>query len=208
MTKEQSRDVVGVDKILKDRYRGEGVSGNDPTAMPCILPLERSVFQSADEMPKGFDFGMGARPSSRYDPRPLLRAPDPRGNAPMSSPTANRVLLVEDERDLRSYMAILLTRNEFDVVEADDGLLAVERFHQEGPFNLAIIDMNLPGCTGLEVCRELLASDARLPIIICTAGTLNGHEKDFQQLGVNRVVAKPFYPEELLEEVSRAVGQI
>ena len=124
----------------------------------------------------------------------------------MSSPMLNKVLLVEDERDLRSLMALLLEKHDLGVVEADDGPVPVERFQREGPFSLAIIDINLPGYSGVEVCRRLLAQDADLPIIICTAGVIHRHEEELRRLGVHRILSKPFYPEMLLEEVERALG--
>ena len=65
------------------------------------------------------------------------------------------LLLVEDEDRLRGLVAQFLRGEGFRVVEAADGPQGVERFRDSGPFDLALVDLNLPIFSGVEVCRRI-----------------------------------------------------
>lgn len=126
----------------------------------------------------------------------------------MSSPVVHRILLVEDERDLRKLMAQLLVFHDPSVVvaEAEDGPSAIDVFEREGPFDLAVIDINLPVISGVEVCHRLLAQHPKLAVVICTAGVTSKHEDELLGLGVDRFLPKPFYPEQFLEMIEDSLA--
>lgn len=65
------------------------------------------------------------------------------------------LLLVEDESRLRNLVAQVLKCEGYGVVEAADGREGVDRFHDSGPFDLLLVDLNLPVFSGVEVCRQV-----------------------------------------------------
>ncbi len=113
-----------------------------------------------------------------------------------------RVLVVDDEPMVREVLARYLERDGFDVLTADDGKQALERFDQHRP-DLVLLDLMLPRIDGLEVFRRLRAvSD--VPVIMITA---RGQETDRivgLDLGADDYVAKPLSPREVVSRV-RAV---
>ena len=72
----------------------------------------------------------------------------------MGAQRQGRILLVEDETLLRSLIAQFLRGEGFEVVEAGDGREGVERFSSGNPFDLVLLDLNLPILPGIEVCRR------------------------------------------------------
>jgi DNA-binding response OmpR family regulator len=65
-----------------------------------------------------------------------------------------RILLVDDEQSVQALLSYPLRKEGYDVVQATDGLQALERFDQQ-PFDLVVLDLMLPKLDGLEVCRRL-----------------------------------------------------
>lgn len=112
------------------------------------------------------------------------------------------LLLVEDEDGLRGLVAAFLRAAGYVVVEAADGPAAVDRFGDSGPFDLAIVDLNLPGFSGVEVCRRLRAARPDQPILICSAAVLPDFEGALRQLGVEHILTKPFHPDALLAHIA------
>ena len=113
------------------------------------------------------------------------------------------LLLVEDERLLRGLVAQFLRGADYRVVEAGDGPEGVARFEDAGPFDLALVDLNLPYFSGVEVCRRILRSRPEQRIMICSAAILDDHEDALMALGVDHFLTKPYHPESLLEHIAR-----
>src|SRR6266478_8352528 len=118
---------------------------------------------------------------------------------------ASRVLIVEDERDIRDLLVLHLQRDGFEVTSAGSGEEALAQVRQSPP-DLLVLDLMLPAMGGLEVCRRLRQEQATatLPIVMLTA---KGDEVDRVlglELGADDYVVKPFSPKELLARV-RAV---
>ena len=116
-----------------------------------------------------------------------------------------KILVVEDEADIRELIRFNLEREGFAVEEAGTGAEALERVKRRVP-DLLLLDLMLPGMPGLEVCRALRGSKdtASLPIVIVTA---KGTEVDKilgLEMGADDYVVKPFSPRELIARV-RAV---
>jgi two-component system phosphate regulon response regulator PhoB len=123
--------------------------------------------------------------------------------------TMSAVLLVEDDPDIRHLVSYKLTRSGLDVVEAADGRTALDLARRDPP-DLIILDVRMPGMSGLEVCRELRAGPrtARLPIIMLTA---SAHPQDREQAfaaGATDYVVKPFSPRALLEHVEAVLQRV
>jgi DNA-binding response OmpR family regulator len=117
----------------------------------------------------------------------------------MDRPT--RILLVEDEDHLRLLVAQFLEGRGFEVVAAADGPAGIARFADAGPFDLALLDLNLPGCSGVDVCRSIRAREPALPVLIVSAAVLTEHEWDLRALGVSSWLTKPYHPAALLERI-------
>jgi two-component system phosphate regulon response regulator PhoB len=114
----------------------------------------------------------------------------------------NTILVADDEESLRLLIRTTLDSPEFTILEASDGITALETARQELP-DLIVLDWMMPGKNGLEVARELRA-DARTRGIAILMLTAMGQEKDRKEglgAGVQAFLVKPFSPLELLERV-------
>ena len=114
----------------------------------------------------------------------------------------NTILVADDEDSLRLLIRTTLESAELNILEAGDGVEALEIARQERP-DLIVLDWMMPGKTGLEVARELRA-DPRTAAIAILMLTAMGQEKDKKEglaAGVQAFLVKPFSPLDLLEKV-------
>jgi DNA-binding response OmpR family regulator len=111
------------------------------------------------------------------------------------------LLLVEDEAVLRGLVAQFLRGARFQVVEAADGPEGVARFVEDGPFDLALVDLNLPGFSGVEVCRRIKRHRPEQAILVCSAAIVEEHEAALWELGIDQFLTKPYHPEDLLARI-------
>lgn len=117
------------------------------------------------------------------------------------------LLLVEDEERLRGLVSQFLQGEGYAVEEAADGPEGVERYLQRGPFDLVLVDLNLPGFSGVEVCRRVKAIRQEQRLMVCSAAVLHDHEQELAGLGVDHFLSKPYHPLELLDHVAREVAR-
>lgn len=110
-----------------------------------------------------------------------------------------RVLVVDDEAAIVELVSYNLTREGFDVISESDGKNAVERAQSDLP-DLIILDVMLPGITGLDVCRAL-RKFTDVPIIMLTARKDEVDRVLGLELGADDYVTKPFSPRELIARV-------
>ena len=111
-----------------------------------------------------------------------------------------KILVVDDESRMRKLVRDFLEREGFCVLEAENGLEAVDRFYEEKDIALIILDVMMPKMDGWGVCREI-RKESKVPIIMLTA---RGDERDELQgfeLGVDEYIAKPFSPKILVARV-------
>jgi two-component system phosphate regulon response regulator PhoB len=113
-----------------------------------------------------------------------------------------KVMVVEDESDIREILKNLLEEEGFQVVALDNGMNLLEELKSNRP-DLLLLDQILPGKTGVEALREVRASQnfGRLPVIMVTG--LSGEEDKVNALdiGADDYVTKPFYPKELAARI-------
>jgi DNA-binding response OmpR family regulator len=125
-----------------------------------------------------------------------------RAGAPLQRPThfpSPRILVVDDDSDLRLLYADALTRPGYHVVAAEDGAAAWEAL-QNKAFNLLITDNNMPRLTGVELVRKLRSARMALPVVM--AAELPMHELARNpSLQLAALLPKPFYVSQLLETV-------
>ena len=122
----------------------------------------------------------------------------------MDGKRAGKLLLVEDEHTLRILIAQFLRGENFEVVEAADGLEGVGLFSSQGPFDLVLLDLNLPRLPGVEVCRRIKLEQPMQPVIICSAAILDDHINELHAMQVEQFLTKPYHPLELLDRIPRA----
>jgi two-component system, OmpR family, alkaline phosphatase synthesis response regulator PhoP len=120
-----------------------------------------------------------------------------------------KILVVEDEGDIRELMRFNLSQEGFVVEEAGDGAEALDRIERRAP-DLVLLDLMLPRMSGLELCRRLRANPAtaRLPIIVVTA---KGSEVDRilgLEMGADDYVVKPFSPREVVARVKALLRRV
>jgi two-component system alkaline phosphatase synthesis response regulator PhoP len=116
--------------------------------------------------------------------------------------TRARVLIVEDEADIRELVRYNLEREGFAVEEAADGPVALEKLRRRPP-DLVVLDLMLPGMPGLEICRQIRQTreTAQLPILILTAKGTEVDKVLGLEMGADDYVVKPFSPREVVARI-------
>jgi phosphate regulon transcriptional regulator PhoB len=113
-----------------------------------------------------------------------------------------KVLVVEDEKDIRDLIRYNLEQDGFAVLEADEGELALALVKRERPA-LVILDIMLPGMSGLDICRAIRHDDetTAVPILMLTARAAEVDKVVGLEMGADDYVTKPFSPRELLARI-------
>jgi DNA-binding response OmpR family regulator len=111
-----------------------------------------------------------------------------------------KILLVEDEQRIADTLRLGLVENGYEVEVAYDGKMGY-KLYQAQPFNLVVLDLNLPEINGYELCKLIRASNSNIPVIILTA--LNSLEDKIEgyDAGADDYVIKPFEFRELLMKI-------
>jgi len=119
--------------------------------------------------------------------------------------TRKRLLVVDDDPNLREVYADVLSAEGFEVVTAKDGLEAFELFLTEGPFHALIVDQNMPRLTGRELLKRLRGLGESAPALLIS-GRLEVSPKEQEELGLGAWLAKPFSQGALLEAVRKLLS--
>ena len=113
-----------------------------------------------------------------------------------------RILVVEDEDNIRAFVVLNLKRAGYEVVDANCGEAALEAYAQcGGDFDIAILDIMMPGIDGFEVCRRLREQSSSIGIIMLSAKSQEMDKVQGLMLGADDYITKPFSPSELLARV-------
>jgi DNA-binding response OmpR family regulator len=113
-----------------------------------------------------------------------------------------KVLVLEDEPNIRSFVVINLKRAGYETIEAGDGEEALEQIKKHPDIRVALLDIMLPGeMDGFEVCRRIRAGNAQIGIIMLTARTQEMDKVTGLMTGADDYVTKPFSPAELTARV-------
>lgn len=108
-----------------------------------------------------------------------------------------KILIADDEDVLRMLITETLEIEDYELDEAQDGLEAYEKIMQH-EYDLILLDLMMPGKTGLEVCQLVRAAGNTTPIVMLTAKTQVEDRENAVKAGVNYFFAKPFSPMQLL----------
>ena len=118
-----------------------------------------------------------------------------------------QILVVDDESRMRKLVRDFLEREGFMVLEAEDGLDAMDKFYENKDIALVILDVMMPKMDGWMVCREIRQS-SKVPIIMLTARSEERDELQGFELGVDEYISKPFSPKILVARVSAILRRV
>lgn len=118
-----------------------------------------------------------------------------------------RILIVDDEEDLRKMLAFRLEAVNYEVLQAANGQDGLNRARSDNP-DLIILDLMLPKLDGFKVCRMLKFDEKHkhIPIIMFTARAQKSDENLGIEMGADAYITKPFEPKVLLEKIKELLG--
>ena len=119
-----------------------------------------------------------------------------------------KILVMEDESNIRSFVVINLRRSGYEPIEASTGTEALEKVKANPDICLALLDVMLPDIDGFEVCRRIRASGSKMGIIMLTAKSQEIDKVTGLMTGADDYVTKPFSPAELTARVDALVRRL
>ena len=119
-----------------------------------------------------------------------------------------KVLILEDEVNIRSFVVINLKRAGYDAIEAGTGMEALDKLREHPDIGVAILDIMLPDIDGFEVCRRIRATSKQIGIIMLTARTQEMDKITGLMTGADDYVTKPFSPAELTARIDALYRRI
>lgn len=122
-----------------------------------------------------------------------------------------KVLVLEDEASIRSFVVINLGRAGYEVVEAECGEQAIAILQEQKDIGVALLDIMLPDIDGFEVCRRVRANGSKIGIIMLTARSQEVDRVTGLMTGADDYVTKPFSPTELIARIDalfRRIGDV
>ena len=118
--------------------------------------------------------------------------------------TKQKILIVEDEEKIARVLELVLNFEGYQTAKAPDGLEGL-RFYREQSWDLLLLDVMLPGISGIELLRRIRANDPDTPVILLTAKDSIEDKVSGLDLGANDYITKPFQIEEVLARVRAAL---
>ena len=119
-----------------------------------------------------------------------------------------KILVLEDEANIRSFVVINLRRSGFEPIEAENGEMALEKLKQNPDICLVLLDVMLPDIDGFEVCRRIRATGSKMGIIMLTAKSQEIDKVTGLMTGADDYVTKPFSPAELTARVDALIRRL
>ena len=119
-----------------------------------------------------------------------------------------KILVLEDEPSIRSFVVINLRRSGYEPIEAATGEQALEKLKQNPDTLVALLDVMLPGIDGFEVCRRIRATGSKMGILMLSAKSQEMDKITGLMTGADDYVTKPFSPAELLARVDALYRRI
>ena len=118
-----------------------------------------------------------------------------------------KILVVDDESRMRKLIKDFLEREGYAILEAGDGMQALDIFYENKDVSLIILDVMMPRMDGFEVCREVRRSST-VPIVMLTARSEERDELKGFELGVDEYISKPFSPKILVARVNALLKRV
>lgn len=118
-----------------------------------------------------------------------------------------KILIAEDDNDIRELIILTLQFNGFDVDSAEDGLAAVEKAQANPTYDIILMDVRMPRMTGYDACRALKQNDEtkNIPVVFLSA---KGQDQEIQTglgAGASDYILKPFAPDELIRTIQKVL---
>jgi DNA-binding response OmpR family regulator len=119
-----------------------------------------------------------------------------------------KILVADDDPDIIKLLALRLRADNFEVVEASDGMQALAKAHRDHP-DLIVLDIMMPAGNGISVHKNLKLSydTSMIPIIFITAQTNGDIKEKVLSQGARDFIAKPFDTDELIEKINRVLSE-
>ena len=114
--------------------------------------------------------------------------------------TTKKILIIEDEPNIRELVLYNLKTNGYDGIAAEDGIMGITMVHREKP-DLILLDIMLPEKNGFEICRELREEGNKTPIIMMTAKTEESDKVMGLDYGADDYISKPFGIREMMARI-------
>jgi len=138
----------------------------------------------------------------------LLRSPHAGDDPKMTPPVKTRIVVADDDQDILDLVVFKLTQAGYDPVAVGDGVAALAAIESDPP-RLAILDVMMPGLSGIDVLRRLRANEVTkdLDIILLTARARDADVDAGFETGASDYIIKPFSPRELLHRVNALLAR-
>ncbi|MEG4802726.1 hybrid sensor histidine kinase/response regulator [Microcoleus sp. ARI1-B5] len=132
------------------------------------------------------------------------------GKAPQMAPSSSQspqILVVDDSYTIRQLLSLMLTRARYRVVQAKDGLDALEKLQNGLDCSLAIVDIEMPRMDGFELLRSMRSTQrfAKIPVAMLTSRSGEKHRQMAMELGANQYFTKPYSEAQLLEAIPKLI---
>ena len=115
-----------------------------------------------------------------------------------------RIMIVDDDSEMRAILSALISRHDREVVLAADGLEAVRIFQIDPKFDSALIDIGIPKLSGIEVCTAIKKMSKSTRVIIMSGNINSENAKEALTAGADELFPKPFKPAELFKVLNLA----
>lgn len=119
-----------------------------------------------------------------------------------------KILVLEDEIGIRSFVSINLKREGYEIIEAGSGSEAIEKLSKEGDISIALLDVMLPDMSGIEICKYIRQNFDQVGIIMLTAKSQEEDKIEGFISGADDYIVKPFSIKELLVRVSALLRRV
>ena len=120
----------------------------------------------------------------------------------------DKILILEDEIGIRSFVSINLKREGYEVIEARTGAEAIEKLSTEKNISLALLDIMLPDTSGIEICKYIRKEFDNMGVIMLTAKSQEDDKIEGFQSGADDYIVKPFSIKELLMRVQALIRRV
>jgi DNA-binding response OmpR family regulator len=116
-----------------------------------------------------------------------------------------RILIVDDQSDVREILSDFLTFKGFEVIQAENGELALKEYCDTKP-DAAVVDVDMPIMNGLQFSRQVLQKNEHFPIIIISAYLENYSRDDINGIGVKAIMQKPLDLNDLYQNIQAVLA--
>lgn len=119
---------------------------------------------------------------------------------------ANGILIVDDAAFMRMLIKDVLTKNGYEIAgEAENGKVAIEKYSELNP-ELVIMDITMPEVDGIQAVKQIMTSDPKAKVIMCSAMGQQAMVIESIQAGAKDFIVKPFQADRVVEAVKKALG--